>query len=249
MSAVQPDEPHRLTVPAPRPLFGAGRGAGPVRSAGRLVLAGLVVALTLTACSGGGRDQPEEPPVTATPQPADGAGTPAAPAPQVAVPDVPVRPATEMPAAAPPPPTTIAIADLGITMPVDPVGVEPDGSMTLPETGDRAGWYQFGPSPGSANGAVVVAAHVDTRATGIGEFAKLVDIQPGAQISVVDAAGASFTYTVSTTERIAKAEVPLDQVFDRAGERRLVLVTCGGKFDRETGHYVDNVIVTALPAA
>jgi LPXTG-site transpeptidase (sortase) family protein len=134
-------------------------------------------------------------------------------------------------------------------MPVDPVGVEPDGAMSLPETGERAGWYQFGPAPGGESGAVVVAAHVDTRATGLGEFAKLVDIQPGAQIVLVDSAGASFTYTVSTTERIAKADVPLDQVFDRSGDRRLVLVTCGGNFDRETGHYVDNVIVTALPAA
>jgi hypothetical protein len=27
-----------------------------------------------------------------------------------------------------------------------------------------------------------------------------------------------------------------------------VLVTCGGRFDAATGHYPDNVVVTALPA-
>lgn len=246
MRAVPPGEPLGAAVPAPRPLSGAGRGAGPVRPVRRLVLAGLVATLTVTACSAPADPARTTDAVVATP------GETASPAPQAApaaVPDVPVRPATEQPAPAAPPPVSLAIADLGIAMPVDPVGVEPDGAMSLPETGERAGWYQFGPAPGGESGAVVVAAHVDTRATGLGEFAKLVDIQPGAQIVVVDSAGASFTYTVSTTERIAKADVPLDQVFDRAGDRRLVLVTCGGNFDRETGHYVDNVIVTALPAA
>lgn len=247
MRAVPPDEPHGPAIPASRPLLGAGRGAGPARPVRRLVLAGLVVALAVTGCAGTGSDRVDPAPAPTTEAAAPPAAAPAPPT--APVPDVPVRPATEMPAPPPPPPVSVSIADLGIAMPVDPVGVEPDGSMSLPETGDRAGWYQFGPSASSEKGAVVVAAHVDTRATGIGEFAKLVDIQPGAQIALVDSAGATFTYTVSTTERIAKAEVPLDRVFDRAGDRRLVLVTCGGKFDRETGHYVDNVIVTALPAA
>jgi len=28
---------------------------------------------------------------------------------------------------------------------------------------------------------------------------------------------------------------------------RLALITCGGEFDGSTGHYVDNVVVVAVP--
>lgn len=217
-----------------------------MKSLARAVVSSLVVALAVTACADDGA---REDSVGARPTTQATESAAPTPTPPSVVPEIPVRPATEQAAPAPPPPVSLAIADLGISMPVDPVGVEPDASMSLPETGERAGWYRFGPAPGSTEGTVVVAAHVDTRATGLGEFAKLVDIRPGAQIVLVDAAGTGFTYTVSTAERIAKTEVPIDRVFDRSGERRLVLVTCGGSFDRGTGHYVDNVIVTALPTA
>jgi hypothetical protein len=48
-------------------------------------------------------------------------------------------------------------------------------------------------------------------------------------------------------ERVAKAELPLDQIFARDGAPRLTLVTCGGAFNRATSGYTDNVVVTAEP--
>jgi hypothetical protein len=36
-------------------------------------------------------------------------------------------------------------------------------------------------------------------------------------------------------------------VFDRRGPARLVLVTCGGRFDTTTKHFLDNIVVTAVP--
>jgi len=189
--------------------------------------------------------------VTEVPAPTPSAVSPtvsaAEPAAPVVVPDVPVASAIGVPDAAPPAPATLTIEDLDIAMAVDAVGVEPDGTMTIPEDGDRAGWYRYGPAPAASAGAVVVAAHVDTLA-GLGQFSRLVDIDEGTRVTVTDDDGQTFTYTVTDIERIAKTDVPLEQVFDRAGARRLTLVTCGGRFDRSTGHYVDNVIVTAVPA-
>ena len=43
-----------------------------------------------------------------------------------------------------------------------------------------------------------------------------------------------------------KSALP-DGVFARSGPARLVLVTCGGPFDAATGHYLDVVVVTAVP--
>ena len=37
-------------------------------------------------------------------------------------------------------------------------------------------------------------------------------------------------------------------LYSRRGAPRLVIVTCGGPFDRRTGRYRDNVVLTAVPA-
>ena len=41
--------------------------------------------------------------------------------------------------------------------------------------------------------------------------------------------------------------VPLDQIFDREGAPRLILITCGGQFNSEQLNYSDNVVVVAVP--
>ena len=58
--------------------------------------------------------------------------------------------------------------------------------------------------------------------------------------------GKTRNYRVSTMRRTRKAKLP-ESIFSRTGRRRLVLVTCGGPFNTATGHYRDNVIVTAFP--
>ena len=55
-------------------------------------------------------------------------------------------------------------------------------------------------------------------------------------------------YRVVDVRRIAKTRVPLGEVFRRSGQERVVLITCGGRYDRDTG-YRDNVLVTAEPVS
>jgi hypothetical protein len=43
----------------------------------------------------------------------------------------------------------------------------------------------------------------------------------------------------------AKAALP-PTVYAADGKARLVLVTCGGPFDAASGHYLDDLIVTAV---
>jgi hypothetical protein len=56
----------------------------------------------------------------------------------------------------------------------------------------------------------------------------------------------SFAYRVTSVRAYPKSELPTS-VFRRTGPPRLVLVTCGGPFDAATGHYPDDVVVTAAP--
>ena len=151
------------------------------------------------------------------------------------------------PAATAPAPVRLAVPAVGVDLPVDPVGVDEAGQMALPDTAERTGWYRFGSAPGSPAGATVIAGHVDSWTSGLGQFSRLRDVPPGAEVSVTTADGAAHRYQVVEVVRVDKREAPVGQWFDRTGSPRLVLVTCGGTFDRGTGHYRDNVIVTAVP--
>lgn len=214
--------------------------------AGPGVLAVLVIgACGIGAPTGGGSGPATDPPPVAEAAPLpEPAGSP--------VPVVPVAPAAPV---APPDssgPTTapvrIAVPAREIDVPVDPVGVAPDGQMEIPPLAERAGWYRFGADPGDEAGTTVLAAHVDSVASGgTGPFVRLAEALPGDEVQVALADGSVRTYVVDQVVRLPKTEVRWPDVFVLDGPPRLALVTCGGTFDRTTRHYRDNVLVTAVP--
>lgn len=150
-------------------------------------------------------------------------------------------------AAVPSAPVRLAVASLGIDMPVTPQGLAADGTMALPPLAAEAGWYRYGPAPASDQGAVVIAAHVDDAVAGLGPFASLKDLGQGESIVVTDADGISHEYVVVAKEQTAKTAVDPSALFAQTGPEYLVLVTCGGRFDWDSRHYDDNVIIWAEP--
>lgn len=151
-----------------------------------------------------------------------------------------------LPAAASPP-VRLRAADLGVDASIVPVGVEQDGSMTIPASPTTVGWYRYGPAPATPTGNTVIAGHVDTAADGPGALFRLRDAVPGTRIEIEDASGTVHRYEVAGKESIVKAELPVDQIFARDGRPLLVLVTCGGEYQPELRSYRDNVVVTAVP--
>jgi sortase (surface protein transpeptidase) len=121
--------------------------------------------------------------------------------------------------------------------------------MEIPPDVAVAGWYKHGADPGSEAGTTVIAAHVDSPRYGIGPFSQLKNASVGATITVTSADGTARDFVVESVERIGKTQLPLDEVFDRDGPPRLALITCGGQFDSGTGHYVDNIVVIAVPSS
>lgn len=144
-------------------------------------------------------------------------------------------------------PQRIRVDSLGIDMAIEPVGLAADGAMELPKDPSVAAWYRFGPSPASAGGATVVAAHVDSLVYDIGPFAELASAAAGTEIVVTTEDGQERRYAVESVQTVTKADVPWDSIFDRAGPSRLTLVTCGGEFDYDARSYLSNVIVSANP--
>ena len=162
------------------------------------------------------------------------------------LPAVTVRPAGPAAADQRPAPARLAVPALGVDTAVDPVGVEPDGQMTIPAEVDRVGWYRFGPTPG-APGSAVIAGHVDDREQGLGAMAPLREAEVGTEVVVSDAVGTVQRWRVVSRELIQKQVLPLDRLFARDGPPRLTLITCGGPFLPEFGSYRDNVVVVAEP--
>ncbi|MGZ0212161.1 MAG: class F sortase [Actinomycetales bacterium] len=144
-------------------------------------------------------------------------------------------------------PVRIQIPSVAIDLQITPVGVQDDGLMQIPENIRVAGWYRFGPSPASETGSTVVTAHVDDFEQGLGPFAYLKEMPADAEIVVTTDDGVDHRYALESVQNIEKKQLPLDQVFDRGGAPRIVLITCGGQFDENVLNYSDNVIAIANP--
>jgi hypothetical protein len=64
-------------------------------------------------------------------------------------------------------------------------------------------------------------------------------------VEVVREDGSRVAFVVERLEQHPKADFPTEAVYGDIEGSALRLITCGGAFDRSTGHYLDNVIVYA----
>jgi hypothetical protein len=212
-----------------------------LRSPGAVVAAGFGLVLLLTFSVAACQSSPAAD--VGAPAVSQLASTPAAPVPSLAVADggLPSSAAEE-------PPLELLVPGLDLEATVAEVGVDAKtGDFDVPPSVDRVGWYRFGPGLSATEGSIVVAGHVDSAAQGKGAFFKLGELEEGAPVTLRGASGTK-KFKVVGRERYEKTKIPLDKYFARDGSLRLTLITCGGPFDKATGHYRDNVVVTATPA-
>ena len=130
--------------------------------------------------------------------------------------------------------TDLMVLDLDDT---GQVAVPPD------DPGAPAGWYGRGASPGEV-GPTVILGHVDTR-TGPGVFYGLGASRAGDRISVERMDGKVARYTVTRVVSYPQSAFPTDEIYGDTSSSELRLVTCGGRFDRAKGGYLDNIVVFA----
>lgn len=140
-------------------------------------------------------------------------------------------------------PVQVSIPAIGVSSSLVDLGIARDGTLEVPVDYDQAGWLAEGPAPGE-RGPAVIAGHVDSKA-GPAVFAELDRLEVGDTIDVTLADGSTITFTVDGSQRVAKDAFPTADVYGPVPGPVLRLITCGGTFDRGTGHYVDNVVVYA----
>jgi Sortase domain len=141
-------------------------------------------------------------------------------------------------------PVRITIPAIRVTARVGPLGRAGDGSMETPKRFENTGWYEPGPEPGE-QGPAVIAGHIDSK-SGPAAFYRLRELRRGDWIRILRRDGSVVRFRVEGLERWPKSEFPTRRVFGRTRVSTLRLVTCSGRFDGSTGHYVDNTIVYAV---
>lgn len=140
-------------------------------------------------------------------------------------------------------PAALRIPSIGVRTMLERLAVDAHGELAPPRDPGRAGWFAAGVRPGDP-GPAVIAGHVDSR-TGPAVFTRLGEMRPGAEVVVTDARGAVVRFLVEAVRSYPKSRFPTSDVYGATPDAQLRLITCGGDFDRGTGHYVANVVVYA----
>jgi len=87
----------------------------------------------------------------------------------------------------------------------------------------------------------VIAGHVDAHG-GPAVFYKLARLHRGDKVQVTRKDGAIVFFQIDSIQRAPKNAFPTKKVYGDIGFPGLRLITCGGSFNKATGHYVDNII-------
>lgn len=143
-------------------------------------------------------------------------------------------------------PVVLELPGRAVTAPVVPVSTGVDGGLVIPDPPSTVGWWSPSALPGGTRGTTVIAGHVDSRTDGLGALSVLRSVQVGEPILLRGSDGRTVDYRVAARRQYLKADLP-PEIFDVGGPPRLVLITCGGRFDRATRQYSDNVVVDAVP--
>jgi hypothetical protein len=153
------------------------------------------------------------------------------------------------PLAAPLIPTRIRIPRLKVDSVVVPVVVDRHGALGVPPDPHVVGWWADGAKPGARSGTAILDGHVNYGGVD-GSLAHLDRLRPGDAV-IVDGTAAGEPvrqrFLVTGTRTYAKHDLPSQEVFNQRGVGRLVLVTCGGVFDRSSGNYASNILTYAVP--
>jgi hypothetical protein len=140
-------------------------------------------------------------------------------------------------------PVRIYVRAIGLSKGLIPLSLNRDRTVQVPKSFAQVGWFRPGPEPGEA-GAAVILGHVDSK-SGPGAFYRLRALRRGDIIKVTPKSGRRLRFAVIGSRAVPKKHFPTKLIYRKTGWPALRLITCDGRFDSSTGHYVDNYVVFA----
>jgi hypothetical protein len=141
------------------------------------------------------------------------------------------------------PPVHLTVPSIGVSTDLQSLRLARDGSLQAPTKWETAGWYADGVVPGEV-GPAVIAGHIDST-RGPAVFYRLRQLLPGAAISVTEQGGKVLSFVVDEVRAYPKDKFPTNTVYGPTPTPELRLISCTGEFDRSSGRYLDNLVVSA----
>jgi len=137
-------------------------------------------------------------------------------------------------------PVELIIPSIKLDVPIQNVDVNSKGEMDVPDgKTNHVGWFQRGTIPGNT-GSAVLDAHV------FAAFKNLRYVKVDDDIYVRTKSGAYLHFRAEDSLVYKTAEVPLQQLFNRADASRLNLITCAGKLTPDHSTYDHRLVVYAV---
>ena len=152
------------------------------------------------------------------------------------------QPVATTPQAAPP--VELAIPVVGIRSRLVGLRLNNDGTVQVPVDYAVAGWYAEGAAPGDAGPPAVLVGHVDS-ASGPGVFYRLPQVRVGDEVLIRSADGRVLRFVVYAAQDFTKKTFPSGRIYASTPRPELRLITCTGVFDRGSGHYESNLVLSA----
>jgi hypothetical protein len=140
-------------------------------------------------------------------------------------------------------PLRLVIADVGIDAPLTSVSKGPDNTLQVPPEADVPGWYRLSPTPGELGPSIIVG-HVDSE-SGPAVFWRLRELTAGQTIEIMRANKSKARFEVVSVRQFEQKNFPTKDVYGNINYAGLRLITCGGTFNRITGHYSHNTVIFA----
>lgn len=143
-------------------------------------------------------------------------------------------------------PVAVEIPAIGVRSALLRLGVTATGAMRVPSLTRQSGeaaWYKFSVTPGAV-GTSVIEGHVDSY-LGPAVFFRLGALRPGDRVDVRLADGVTAVFRVTGVREYLKSRFPANVIYGATDHAALRLITCGGVFDRTSGHYLSSTVVFA----
>ena len=137
-------------------------------------------------------------------------------------------------------PCRVVIPAIGVDAVVIKLGLRSNGTLEVPTIYSQTGWWSGGPKPGEL-GSTVIVGNVDSR-NGPAVFYKLKQLKAGDTVTVARVKARPVRYVIEDIGEWQKSNFPSEIVYGASPLSEIRLITCGGAFNRSTGHYENNII-------
>ncbi|MDO8265423.1 MAG: class F sortase [Candidatus Saccharibacteria bacterium] len=143
-------------------------------------------------------------------------------------------------------PRYLRIPEIGVNSRIKHTGVNSKGAVDAPKNINDVSWFNESAKPGNEIGSSLLLGHVSGWSAP-GVFKKIDKLQPGTRIEIEKGSGQKLVYEVTKGEKIPLDQVDMSKILstETVGQHDLKLMTCSGRYNKETKQYEDRYLIYA----